>query len=95
MIKIPFHPMIFEFEYLSLSWHGFFSLVGVVAAIYIVIKQSRKAGIEDDLVFNVASWGVIGGIIGARLVHIIERWNRFMGRNYRRNNRRTSILKVN
>ena len=72
MIKIPFHPMIFEFEYLALSWHGFFSLVGVVAAIYIVIKQSRKAGIEDDLIFNVASWGVIGGIIGARLVHIID-----------------------
>ena len=37
-----------------------------------VIKQSRKDGIEDDLIFNVASWGVIGGIIGARLVHILD-----------------------
>ena len=72
MIKIPFDPMIFQFEYLALSWHGFFSLVGVIAAIYIVLKQSRKADIPDDLVFNVASWGVIGGIIGARLVHIID-----------------------
>tara|TARA_B110000438_G_scaffold203006_1_gene194672 strand:- start:5106 stop:5942 length:837 start_codon:yes stop_codon:yes gene_type:complete len=72
MIKIPFHPMIFEFEYLALSWHGFFSLIGVIAAIYIVIKQSRKVGIDDDLIFNVASWGIIGGILGARLVHIID-----------------------
>jgi phosphatidylglycerol:prolipoprotein diacylglycerol transferase len=72
MIKIPFHPMIFEFEYLALSWHGFFSLIGVLAAIYIVIKQSRKVGIDDDLIFNVASWGIIGGILGARLVHIID-----------------------
>tara|TARA_B110000438_G_scaffold188283_1_gene179927 strand:+ start:6285 stop:7121 length:837 start_codon:yes stop_codon:yes gene_type:complete len=72
MIKIPFDPMIFQFEYLALSWHGFFSLVGVIAAIYIVIKQSRKVGIDDDLIFNVASWGIIGGIIGARLVHIID-----------------------
>ena len=23
-----------------------------------------RSGIEDDLIFNVASWGVIGGIIG-------------------------------
>ena len=56
----------------SLSWHGFFSVIGVAVAVYMVIKQSRKDGIEDDLIFNVASWGVIGGIIGARLVHILD-----------------------
>ena len=72
MIKIPFHPMIFETDIVSLSWHGFFSVVGVAVAVYMVIKQSRKDGIEDDLIFNVASWGVIGGIIGARLVHILD-----------------------
>ena len=72
MIKIPFHPMIFETDIIGLSWHGFFSVIGVIAAIYMVIKQSRKDGIEDDVIFNVASWGVIGGIIGARLVHIAD-----------------------
>ena len=72
MIKIPFHPMIFETDIISLSWHGFFSVIGVAVAVYMVIKQSRKDGIEDDLIFNVASWGVIGGIIGARLVHILD-----------------------
>ena len=64
--------MIFETDIIGLSWHGFFSVIGVIAAIYMVIKQSRKDGIEDDVIFNVASWGVIGGIIGARLVHIAD-----------------------
>ena len=64
--------MIFETDIISLSWHGFFSVIGVAVAVYMVIKQSRKDGIEDDLIFNVASWGVIGGIIGARLVHILD-----------------------
>ena len=64
--------MIFETDFIGLSWHGFFSVIGVIAAIYIVIRQSRKDGIDDDIIFNVASWGVIGGIIGARLVHIID-----------------------
>ena len=39
MIKIPFHPMIFETDIIGLSWHGFFSVIGVIAAIYMVIKQ--------------------------------------------------------
>ena len=72
MINIPFDPMIFSIGPFIMSWHGFLSFIGVVVAIYIVVKQANKLNIDEDIIYNTASWGIIGGIIGARFVHIAD-----------------------
>ncbi|HIF71409.1 MAG TPA: prolipoprotein diacylglyceryl transferase [Dehalococcoidia bacterium] len=73
-IEIPFNPNIVAGGDFSLSWHGFLSFVGVAAAIYMVGKAAVKSNLNQDLVYNTAIWGIVGGIIGARLVHVFDNW---------------------
>ena len=35
----------------------------------------RREGISSDNVYSVTIWAIIGGIIGARFVHVIDRWD--------------------
>jgi len=59
---------------LTLHAYGFMLLLGIVAATILAgILWTRQGG-EWDLVFRVAMWGVAGGIVGARLYHVISSW---------------------
>jgi phosphatidylglycerol:prolipoprotein diacylglycerol transferase len=78
-IPIPFDPNIFGGGVVPLSWHGFLSFVGVAAAIYLVVRWARREHIDPDMVYNVAIWGIIGGVIGARVVHVADNWGFYSG----------------
>ena len=59
------------------SWHGFFSFVAVLIAVLLVGRWAHLSGRTDinaDIVYSVAIWCIIGGIIGARIVHVIDHW---------------------
>lgn len=58
----------------ALSWHGFFSFVAVAMAIHLVARWGVFKGVRSDAIYAIAIWAVIGGIIGARLVHVIDEW---------------------
>ena len=60
--------------------YGLMLLLGIVAATWITGRRwtGRWAFWADprgDLVFRVAMWGVLAGIVGARLYHVITSWN--------------------
>ena len=72
MISIPFNPIMIQVGSFVLSWHGFWSFIGVLVAIFLVARWAKQDGINPDFVYNTAVWGVLGGIIGARIVHILD-----------------------
>ncbi len=60
--------------------YGLMLLLGIVAATWLTGRRwtGRWAFWSDprgDLVFRVAMWGVLGGIVGARLYHVVTSWN--------------------
>jgi phosphatidylglycerol:prolipoprotein diacylglycerol transferase len=57
------------------SWHGLFTGLAVLAAIVLVAKLAKDKGFTSEDVYSTALWGVIGGIIGARLFHVIDQWD--------------------
>ena len=64
-----------------LSWHGFFSFVAVATAVYLVGRWAPLRGIDPDTIYSIAIWAIIGGVIGARLVHVVDDWNEFYRHN--------------
>ena len=74
-ISIGINPIIFQYKSLIISWHGFFTMVGVLISVLLVARWAKKENISSEIVYSVAIWGVLGGIIGARLVHVIDRWD--------------------
>ena len=73
-MTIGIDPFIFR-DPIVLSWHGFFTFVGVGIAIYLIDRWSSKEEIDNDVIYSVALWVIIGGILGARFVHVIDRWD--------------------
>ena len=60
---------------LTLHAYGFMLLLGILAATALTgIRWTRRGG-DWDLVLRVAMWGVIGGIVGARLYHVVTSWS--------------------
>ena len=74
-ISIGINPNIIDIGGFELSWHGFFTFVAVAVAVVLVARWGRREGIIADMVYSVAVWAIIGGIIGARLVHVIDLWD--------------------
>ncbi|MCH7522423.1 MAG: prolipoprotein diacylglyceryl transferase, partial [Chloroflexi bacterium] len=76
-IKIGLDPTLFEVVGLEVTWHGLFTALGVVAGVAVAVFLGRRAGFHEDAIYNVALALVIGGIIGARGLYILENWSLF------------------
>ena len=77
MIGIPFNPNIISGGAFTLSWHGVGAFLAVAVAVYLINRWARREGLDSrypGIVFNTAIWAILGGVIGARLVHVIDHW---------------------
>ena len=75
MIRIPFDPNIISSGSFTLSWHGLLSFVAVAAAVFLVARWGKRDGLDQDIVYNTAVWAILGGIVGARIVHVADNWH--------------------
>lgn len=73
MIELPFDPEI-HLGPLSLAWHGIFTAVGIFVGVWLAIRVLRGR-VPEDAAYSVATWGVVGGILGARVVAVADRWD--------------------
>ncbi len=76
-IKIPFDPNIFGGPLTSFSWHGFLTFIAVGTAIWMSGRAALRERLNAEQVYNTALWGVLGGIAGARLVHVLDFWSEY------------------
>lgn len=75
-IGLPFDPNISGGSSFALSWHGFLSFIAVAAAVWMVARAARKEpSVDVDMVYNTAIWAILGGILGARIVHVADNWD--------------------
>jgi prolipoprotein diacylglyceryl transferase len=60
---------------LTIHMYGLMLLLGIAACLWLTGRRWVKKGGDWDLVYRVAIWGVIFGIVGARLYHLATSWN--------------------
>ncbi|HEY3111741.1 MAG TPA: prolipoprotein diacylglyceryl transferase [Chloroflexota bacterium] len=73
-ITININPNLAQLGPFTLSWHGLFSAIGVIVGVTLGVRIAAEAGAEEDGAYNLALWSVGGGIVGARLFHVIDSW---------------------
>jgi len=73
-ISLPIGPVAFRLFGLEVYWYGIIITAAVVLGIAYAIKFAWRAGLLPDNVFEIAFWGVLGGVIGARAYYVIF-WN--------------------
>ncbi len=74
MIEINIDPVLVRLGPVLITWHGFFTAVGVLAGIWLATRFAVERGFTEDDIMSIALWCVVGGIIGARLFHVVDAW---------------------
>jgi len=77
VIKIGIDPQIAKVGSLEITWHGVFTAAGVICGVAVAAFFARRAGFDEDTIYNTALALVIGGIIGARALFVLENLDQF------------------
>lgn len=72
IIDLTFDPVIARLGPVDLSWHGVFTALAVVAAVWLGLRRAERRGLPAEPLGRVMTWGLIGGIVGARLFHVLD-----------------------
>jgi len=73
MITIGLDPVLVQLGHFSIRWYSLMIVTAIAVGTLVALKETRRKGISDDEVFSALTWCIIGGIIGARLLHVIDK----------------------
>jgi len=65
------NPILVSFGPIHVYWYGFFIVFGALAAIAVALKISSYYSLKKEAIIDLAFWLVLGGIIGARVYHVL------------------------
>ena len=74
-VEIPWSPNIGQLGPFLITWHGLFTAVGILAGVQLALWAGRRVGYDEDDAYTLALVGVPSGIIGARLLFVVENWS--------------------
>lgn len=74
VITIPWSPDITKLGPFLITWHGFFTAVGILVGVQLSLWVGRRIGYDEDDAYTLALVGVPSGIIGARALFVAEHW---------------------
>jgi len=77
-IVISIDPVIFHLGAFELRWYSLAIILAIVAAVLVAARQGKKKGIDVEEIQSLAIWVVIGGVVGARLFHVIDNFGYYM-----------------
>lgn len=78
-IVIDLDPNLLQAGPFLVTWHGLFSVLGILAAIRVAQHLSAATPFPGERVFDMAFWMVIGGLVGARMLYVWENYQLFVG----------------
>ncbi len=73
-IKISWDPNLFHLGGLLITWHGVITAIAIGVAVITAVTLGRRFNYSEDDGYTIAMFGVIGGIIGARALFVMENW---------------------
>ena len=79
VVVIDLDPNLLRVGALLITWHGVFSVLGILAAIRLGQWVIGRDGVEPERIYDGAVWMVIAGLIGARLLYVWENYHQFAG----------------
>jgi len=71
-IEIGIDPILFRIGSFAVGWHGIMVALAVIVGIGLSLWFARGAGIKREVIYSISPWAIVGGIIGARLIHVID-----------------------
>ncbi len=70
-------PVAFEVGPLTIRWYGIFVALAFLVGMAVVNWRAPRRGISRDSVMDIAFWTMAGGILGARVLYVLQNWSDF------------------
>jgi phosphatidylglycerol:prolipoprotein diacylglycerol transferase len=71
-------PTLCERQGLPIRGYGMMVMLGVVAATALAAWRAKHRGLDPDVIFTLAFWLLVPGILGARAFYVIEYWPEYV-----------------
>lgn len=68
------HPIAIELGPLTIHWYGVFIALAFIAGVWTASRRGLRNGIKPEWISDLAVWLLLGGIVGARLLHVTTYW---------------------
>ena len=75
MIEIGIDPVAFTVGSMSVRWYDIMVIAAGLTVVAWAVYAARKVKFSTNLIYTLAIWGAVGGLIGARLDNIIDELN--------------------
>lgn len=76
---IPFtpDPVAVRLGPITIAWYGVGYALGLFAAFVVMTREARRRGLDPKVVDQGIVIVVVAGLIGGRLYHVIDQWDRY------------------
>ena len=75
MFTISIDPIIFNIGHFAVRWYGIILMIAMGIGIWLTAREAERKGFKKDDVYDAAVWIIVGGLIGARLFHVLDHWS--------------------
>ncbi len=75
MFTISIDPIILNVGHFALRWYSLILLTAIGVGVWLTARESERKGFKKEDIYDAAVWIVIGGVIGARLFHVLDHWS--------------------
>jgi phosphatidylglycerol:prolipoprotein diacylglycerol transferase len=72
-------PVLIHIGKFSMPTYGLLVATGVLLGLWISVRNSAKQGINPELAWNLGIYVVLSGIIGAKVLYVINEWSTYSG----------------
>jgi phosphatidylglycerol:prolipoprotein diacylglycerol transferase len=77
MFTITLDPIIAHIGPFVLRWYSLIIITAIGVGIWLTAREAEPKGFKKDDVYEVAIYIILGGILGARLFHVLDHWSEF------------------
>ncbi len=74
MITVNIDPVLLHLGHFALRWYGLIVVTAASIGIWVALREARRKGLSEYQFADAIPWVIVGGLIGARLFHVIDHW---------------------
>jgi phosphatidylglycerol:prolipoprotein diacylglycerol transferase len=75
IIRRVIDPIALQLGPLSVHWYGIIMATAILAAAWLGTAEARRRGENPEIGWSMLLWTIAGGVIGARIYHVIHQWD--------------------
>ena len=77
MFDVPPDPIAFQLGPVSVGWYGLMYAIGLAVSYMVLVRLAKRAGEDPEVVNNGIIIVAVAALIGGRLYHVIDEWERY------------------